>query len=73
MAPFLSIKSKRWPSRFASMLGHIQEKEREGKACPAKMSPPGVSLRNHTSVRASPGTWVVFSKLQVMVSIRISL
>ena len=31
MAPFLSIKSKRWPSRFASMLGHIQEKEREGR------------------------------------------
>ena len=31
MAPFLSIKSKRRPSRFASMLGHIQEKEREGR------------------------------------------
>ena len=38
MAPFLSIKSKRWPSRFASMLGHIQEKEREGKACPDRFS-----------------------------------
>ena len=68
MAPFLSIKSKRRPGRFISMLGHIQEKEREGKACPDRMSPPGVSLRNRTSVRASPGTWVVFSKLQVMVS-----
>ena len=31
MALFLSIKSKRWPSRFTSMLGHIQEKEREGR------------------------------------------
>ena len=28
---FLSIKSKSRPSRFASMLGHIQEKEREGR------------------------------------------
>ena len=38
MAPFLSIKSKRRPSRFTSMLGHIQEKEREGKACPERFS-----------------------------------
>lgn len=66
MAPFLSIKSKRWPSRFASMLGHIQEKEREGM--PRQILLPGVSLQNRASVRASPGTWVVFSKLQVMVS-----
>lgn len=38
MGPFLSIKSKRWPIRFASMLGHIQEKEREGKVCPDRFS-----------------------------------
>ena len=38
MAPFLSIKSKRRLGRFSSMLGHIQEKEREGKACPDRFS-----------------------------------
>ncbi len=38
MALFLSIKSKRRLSQFASMLGHIQEKEREGKACPDRFS-----------------------------------
>ena len=38
MAMFLSIKSKSRPSRFASMLGHIQEKEREGKVCPDRFS-----------------------------------
>lgn len=43
MAPFLSIKSKRRLGRFASMLGHIQEKEREGKACPDRFS----SLASH--------------------------
>ena len=43
MAPFLSIKSKRRTSRFTSMLGHIQEKEREEKACPDRFS----SLASH--------------------------
>ena len=68
MALFMSIKSKRRPGRFASMLGHIQEKEREGRHAQPECLLPGVSLQNRASVRASPGTWVVFSKLQVMVS-----